>query len=79
MVNLSAGGFAFGCFDGDLVNAIGSFIELEIEGFDLPGENVLSGTIIRVTNDNGRYIVGCRMPADNMKICEYVEMKMSAK
>lgn len=79
MVNLSAGGFAFGCFDGDLVNAIGSFIELEIEGFDLPGENVLSGTIIRVTNDNGRYIVGCRMPADNMKICEYVEMKMSAR
>lgn len=76
MVNISAGGFAFSAADESLVNAIGQMLELRITGFELESESTLKGTIIRVTNDRGRYIVGCRMPADNVKIGEYVEAKM---
>lgn len=77
MVNISAGGFAFSAVEPGLMNKIGSTIELQIKDFELAEEAVLKGTIIRVSNDRGRYIVGCRMPADNMKIGEYVEAKMS--
>lgn len=77
MVNISAGGFAFSSSEETLVHAIGKQIELNIVDFDLPQEATLRGMIIRVTNDRGRYIVGCRMAEDNMNICKYVEEKIS--
>lgn len=76
MVNISAGGFAFSAAEPSLANSIGSVLELKIKDFELPEEAVLRGTIIRVSNDRGRYIVGCRMPADNLKIGKYVELRM---
>jgi len=77
MVNISAGGFCFSSTDMNLANSINKVVEINISNFDLPDESVLTGTIIRVTNDRGRYIVGCRMPADNMRICEYVQSRIS--
>ena len=77
MVNISAGGFAFSAVEPSLMNKIGSVIELVVKDFDLPEEAVLKGTIIRVSNDRGRYIVGCRMPADNLKIGEYVDKRIN--
>lgn len=77
MVNISAGGFSFVSTDTSLENAIGKNVNLFITDFSLPEEANLTGTIIRVTKDENRYIVGCRMPSDNMKICEYVQSKIS--
>ena len=77
MVNISAGGFSFSSPDMNLANSVNKVVEINISNFDLPDEAVLTGTIIRVTNDRGRYIVGCRMPADNMRICDYVQARIS--
>ena len=50
---------------------------MTIQGFDLLGGQVLKGTVIRCTDDDGRYILGCRMPEDNAVIEEYVKAGMS--
>lgn len=76
MVNISAGGYAFACKDGVFADAVGSFVELKIRNFPLMGEEVLQGTIIRSTDDNGTYIVGCRMPEDNEDIFDYVNERV---
>ncbi len=73
MINLSAGGFSFVSGDTALAEAKGSGIVININDFDLLPDNALDGSVIRVTDDAGRYIVGCRMLEDNMDIYEYVE------
>lgn len=72
MINLSAGGFAFSVRDKFFASAIGSDITLSIP--DLPVENArqLEGHIIRSTNNENVFIVGCRMPEDNTAIEQYV-------
>jgi len=76
MVNLSAGGYAFSTQAREFSEAIGERIELKINDFSLAGDGSLSGIIIRSTDDNGTYIVGCRMLQDNMEIKKYVEGRM---
>lgn len=76
MVNISAGGYAFACKDAEFSKAIGQHIRLKIHDFQIMGGEELPGIIIRSTNDNGTYIVGCRMPEDNMEILQYVESKL---
>lgn len=76
MVNISAGGFAFACKDERFAEAMGEQINLRIHDFDLLRGKSLQGIIIRSTNDNGTYIVGCRMLQDNTDIMNYVKMKM---
>ncbi len=76
MVNISAGGFAFACRDSAFANAIGKSIQLTIRDFELLQGTALSGTIIRSTDDNGTYIVGCRMMQDNMAILDYVKARI---
>ncbi len=44
--------------------------------FDLPAHSVLEGQIIRCSDNDGVYIVGCQMPEDNYYIMEYVEQMM---
>lgn len=72
MINLSAGGFAFSVCDNFFASAIGSDITLSIP--DLPVENArqLEGHIIRSTDDENIFIVGCRMPEDNTAVEQYV-------
>ncbi len=73
MVNISAGGFAFKCDALDFASAIGEKIEVVIHDFELLNGEAIQGFIIRSSEDQGRYIVGCRMPEDNAVIAEYVE------
>ena len=76
MVNISAGGFAFSSRAEDFANAVGKQIEITIHNFDLLDGVPLLGVIIRSTDNEGEYIVGCRMPADNMEIRDYVEERV---
>ncbi len=75
MVNISAGGFAFACPDSDFADVVGKRIEMKIHNFDVVS-GTLKGTVIRSSNDNGTYIVGCRMPEDNIQIRDYVQEMM---
>ena len=73
MDNISANGFAFASTDSFFADSKGSDISVEIENFALTAHNVLDGKIIRSTNNDGTYLVGCQMPEDNIYIMEYVE------
>lgn len=77
MVNISAGGFAFSSTAVEFAETVGSSIELSIEDADFLKESVLPGIVIRSTDDNGKYIVGCRMPSDNMEIRDYVQRQLN--
>ena len=77
MVNISAGGFAFACKDDRFADAVGEQVQLIIHDFTLLHEKPLTGIIIRSTNDEGTYIIGCRMLQDNTDILAYVSAKMS--
>jgi len=76
LVNISAGGYAFSCTAPEFANAVGENIQLTIHDFKEIGEKPLAAVVIRSTNDNGIYIVGCRMPEDNIVIQKYVEDRM---
>ena len=75
--NISASGFAFLTHDSFFADNKGITITLEIQKFDLPDHNQLEGRVIRCSNNDGLYIVGCQMPEDDMIIREYVERKLS--
>lgn len=73
MVNISAGGVAFETNAEELRDVRGSLINVRIQNFDLlKGEN-LEGIIIRISDNDGTYILGCRMLEDNKKIKDYVD------
>ncbi len=76
MVNISAGGYAIAVRAEEFANAIGERIRITIKDFEVLNNKPLTGVIIRSSNDNGTYIVGCRMPEDNMVIQAYVKDKM---
>ena len=76
MVNISAGGYAFACEDSIFENSVGAGIELTIHDFELTKGMTLPAKIIRSTYDQGRYIVGCRLPADNVDIMNYVQKRI---
>ena len=71
--NISANGFAFLSDNSFFADSKGSEISVQIENFDLPGNSVLEGKIIRSSDNEGMYIVGCQMPDDNLAIKDYVE------
>lgn len=72
MVNISANGFAFSVRDNIFADAKGKNIKVSINNFDLLADKLLTGCIIRSSNNDGEYIVGCRMPEDNREIKDYV-------
>lgn len=57
----------------DFSNNKGKIVTVSIDNFDLPAHSVLEGQIIRCSDNDGVYIVGCQMPEDNYYIMEYVE------
>jgi len=73
MANISANGFAFMAFEPELVEAKGTMVELSIDDFHILKENKLDGFITRITDNEGYFIVGCRMLEDSREIYEYVE------
>ncbi len=68
MVNISANGFAFSVNDSSFENMKGKNIVIEIDNFDVIKDKEIQGCIIRCSNDEGNYIVGCRMPEDSNEI-----------
>ena len=44
-----------------------------IKDFALLNDKPLTGVVIRSSNDNGTYVVGCRMPEDHLEIQKYVK------
>lgn len=74
--NLSANGFAFLTHDDYFATHKGAVITMKIHNFDLPQHDVLEGRVIRCTNNEGLYIVGCQMPGDDFLIRDYVKERL---
>lgn len=79
MDNISANGFAFLATDNIFTQSKNASITVTIHDFALPDHNVLEGRIIRCSDDNGLFIVGCQTPEDNFYILEYVEKNLESK
>lgn len=77
MVNISANGFAFSVNDSSFENMKGKNIVIEIDNFDVIKDKEIQGCIIRCSNDEGNYIVSCRMPEDSNEIKDYVNKNYS--
>lgn len=77
MVNISANGFAFSVNDSSFENMKDKNIVIEIDNFDVIKDKEIQGCIIRCSNDEGNYIVGCRMPEDSNEIKDYVNKNYS--
>ena len=77
MVNISANGFAFSVNDSSFENMKGKNIVIEIDNFDVIKDKEIQGCIIRCSNEEGNYIVGCRMPEDSNEIKDYVNKNYS--
>lgn len=79
MINLSAGGFAFSSNDAALKNAKGQYVTIRIQNFELESASQLQGCIIRVTDNEGQYIIGCRMLEEREDVLEYVNERYAGK
>ena len=77
MVNISANGFAFSTKELLFVKNKGKDIIVDVKDFDILDGKALQGSIIRSSNNDGEYIIGCRMPEDSAVIKEYVSQNYS--
>ena len=77
MVNISANGFAFAVRNEFFSESKGKLVTVEVNGFDVLGGKLLAGRIIRSSDNEGEFIVGCRMPEDNEMIREYISKNYS--
>ncbi len=77
MVNVSANGFAFACRDDIFASSKGKDVVVNIRGFSVVKDGIVEGCIIRSSNNDGEYVVGCRMPSDSEAIREYVSNHFS--
>jgi len=73
MVNISAGGFAFASRNIALHDSKGQHVTIEIRDFELQSATMLQGCVIRVSDNEGEYIVGCRMLEERDDIKNYVK------
>lgn len=73
MVNISAGGFAFATSAKEFSDIRGSMVSVAINDFELLGGKTIDGMIIRISDNDGQYILGCRMLEDNQEIADYVK------
>ena len=72
MENISANGFAFSSKNSFFSEAKGKHIMITIPDFELKNQRQLDGRILRCSDNEGTYIVGCQMPEDNYEIMQYV-------
>ncbi len=72
MENISANGFAFSSKNSFFHEAKGKEIAITIPDFELKDQRHLEGRILRCSDNEGTYIVGCQMPEDNYEIMQYV-------
>lgn len=71
--NISANGFAFLIRDPFFMNHKHADVAIDIQNFALSDQFHLEGHVIRCSDDEGVYIVGCQMPEDNYAIRNYVD------
>ena len=71
--NLSANGFALIMTSPVFADCHGKEISVSIHNFALPSHAELKGRIIRCSDNDGMYIIGCQMPEDDYQIKKYVE------
>jgi len=76
MVNISAGGFSFSCSAEEFASCVGETVELKIENLDVLKGRVLTGVIIRSTDNKGTYILGGRLLEDDLDILDYVKARV---
>lgn len=72
-VNLSANGFAFSAKDTFFKECKNMNVTISVTGLDFLKDRELTGVIIRSTDNEGEYIVGCRMPDDDLSIRDYIK------
>ncbi len=72
MVNVSADGFAFAVKNERFALAKGKRVSLKVADFEILKDSCLEGVVIRSTNNNGEYMVGCRMYEDNLVLKDYI-------
>ncbi len=77
MVNISANGFAFAVDDAIFSHIKGKDVVVDIDDFKLLGNKSIIGCVIRSSDNDGEYIVGCRMPEDNEIIKAYISKTFS--
>lgn len=73
LINISANGFTFASNGKLFADCKGTEITVAIDNFPVPEVKQLEGRIIRSSDNEGVYIVGCQMPEDNVAIMKYVE------
>lgn len=73
MVNISANGFAFATRDVAVADKKGSSVKLDIHGLAELKDEKLEGTIIRITQNEDWYYLGCRMLKDSATVHKYVQ------
>ena len=71
--NISANGFAFLIRDPFFMDHKHADVSIDIQNFALSDQSHLEGHVIRCSDDEGVYIVGCQMPEDNYAIRNYVD------
>lgn len=71
--NISANGFAFLIRDPFFMDHKHADVAIDIQNFALLDQSHLEGHVIRCSDDEGVYIVGCQMPEDNYAIRNYVD------
>ncbi len=76
MVNISSGGFAFASVASEFAGSEGAKVEVKIHNVEGVLAQILYGTIMRSSLNQGEYIVGCKMPEKSAEIERYVEMRM---
>lgn len=71
--NISANGFAFLIRNPFFMDHKHADVAIDIQNFALSDQSHLEGHVIRCSDDEGVYIVGCQMPEDNYAIRNYVD------
>lgn len=72
MLNISANGYAIQTQDKAILDTKDTLITVHTKGFTFLEDMPLRGHVIRITDNEGTYIVGCRMLEDNKAIYDYV-------
>lgn len=78
LVNISANGFAVAVPEMEPAPAEKELVRLTVDNFaHIDPRCTLEGTVIRCSNRDHQYVLGCRMPEDNRAIMKYVQENYS--
>lgn len=75
MLDVSANGIAFTVTDKAFEEAEKHMVTVHIPDLPIPDAQTLNACVMRCKKGNGEYIVGCRLPEDNLAIQEYIESR----